>query len=108
MAEIVEQYAWNDGAEGAFRRLADQIADVARENSKLSESGAFQHVFSWFYDFGEVEFLRGNATVSGVFNGTFQRRGNMLHLTGKSEFRFYDEFKDPVNLRIEVGGTPYV
>jgi len=31
-----------------------------------------------------------------------------LHLTGKSEFRFYDEFKDPVNLRIEVGGTPYV
>lgn len=28
--EIIDQYAWKDGTEGAFRRLADQLADRAR------------------------------------------------------------------------------
>jgi SPP1 gp7 family putative phage head morphogenesis protein len=33
LREIAEQYAHGDGAEGTFRRLADQIADEARASS---------------------------------------------------------------------------
>lgn len=63
--EIVQQYAWYDKAEGAFRRLAGQIADKARAD----KSGALSVTFSNFYDFGDVQFSHGDGTVKGVFNG---------------------------------------
>jgi hypothetical protein len=101
--EIVEQYAWNDGAEGAFRRLADQIADKAR----TAKSGQFMHDFEGSYNFGSVEFSHGGGTVAGIFNGTVSRRDAVLEIQGKSDFEFFDEFIDPLSLGIEVGGTPY-
>ncbi len=107
LTEIVEQYTWNDGAEGAFRRLADQIADVARDKAKKSESGTLSYEFGWFYDFGEVEFSDGRSTVGGMFKGTFATLGETVEINGTSDFIFTDEFIDPVSLGIELGGTPY-
>lgn len=101
--EIVQQYAWNDGAEGTFRRLADQIPDKARD----AKSGAFSHIFGDTYKFGIVEFSHGASTVNGIFNGTVEHRGNVLEIHGTTDFTFFDEFKDPLDLGIEVGGISY-
>lgn len=103
LREIAEQYAWNDGAQGAFRRLTDQIADAARR----SESGSFSYDFEGVYDFGNVEFSHGDGVVRGVFSGTVESRGVMLQVRGSTEFEFSDIFEDPLGLGIEVGGTPY-
>lgn len=103
LREIAEQYAWNDGAQGAFRRLADQIADEARR----TESGAFSYDFESFYDFGSVEFSHGDGVVGGVLIGTVESRGAILQIRGATEFEFSDRFEDPLGLRIEAGGTPY-
>lgn len=59
LRKTAEQYAWNDGALGAFRRLADQIADAARQ----SEKGPFSQDFEGLYDFGNVEFSPGVRVV---------------------------------------------
>ena len=84
MREIAEQYAWNDGAQGAFRRLADQIADAARR----TESGTFSYDFEGVYDFGSVEFSHGDGVVRGVFSGTVVSRGAILQVRGATEFEF--------------------
>lgn len=52
LQEIVEQYAYNDGDEGAYRRLSNQIADAAREVG----SGNVEYDFDFSYEFGNVEF----------------------------------------------------
>lgn len=103
LREIAEQYAWNGGAQGAFRRLADQIADEARQ----SGSGAFSYDFGAVYDFGSVEFSHGDGVVGGVFTGTVESVGAMLRIRGATEFEFSDRFEDPLGLGIETGGTPY-
>lgn len=103
LREIAEQYAWNDGAQGAFRRLADQIADAARR----AESGAFSYDFEAVYDFGSVEFSHGDGVVRGVFTGAVDSRGAILQIRGATGFEFSDRFEDPLGLGIETGGTPY-
>ncbi len=60
---IVNQYAYYDGAEGAFRRLSNQIADKAREQG----NGQFSYVFDRSYDFSDVAFSHGKAVVEGNF-----------------------------------------
>lgn len=103
LSQIVEQYAWNDGAEGAFRRLADQIAEEGRN----ATNDTFSFDFRGSYEFGDVEFSHGGGTVDGIFCGTVEKRGDMLEIRGTSEFSFTDEFIDPLDIGIEVGGTPY-
>ncbi len=103
LREIAEQYAWNDGVQGAFRRLADQIADAARH----TESGVFSYDFQAVYDFGSVEFSHGDGVVRGVFNGPVESRGAILRVGGSTEFKFSERFEDPLGLGIEAGGTPY-
>lgn len=103
LREIAEHYALEDGVEGAFRRLSDQIAEEAREVG----SGAFTYDFGFFYNFGSVTFSHGNGTVKGVFIGIAEDHGDMLAIRGESAFTFSDEFKDPLDAGIEAGGTPY-
>lgn len=103
LSEIVEQYAYMDRNEGAFRRLSDQIADKARQVI----SGSVFHEFGWWYDFGGIQFSHGRGTVRGVFNGTVSEAGGLLSIVGESFFTFTDSFKDPLDLGIEAGGTPY-
>lgn len=103
LQEIVEQYAYNDGDEGAYRRLSNQIADAARE----VRVGNFSYQFGLPYDFGDVEFSHGFGTVSGLFEGTVALDGNILKIFGNTVFSFTDEFKDPVGIGIEPGGIPY-
>jgi Phage Mu protein F like protein len=103
LQEIIEQYAYRDGKEGAYRRLSNQIADAARE----AVSGNFHYDFELPYDFGDVEFSHGFGTVSGLFVGTVSLDGNILRIAGKTDFSFTDEFKDPAGMGIELGGTPY-
>jgi SPP1 gp7 family putative phage head morphogenesis protein len=92
LREIIEQYAYQDGTEGAFRRLADQIADRAR-------AGDFPYDFEAPYDFEGVEFSHGDATVRGQFGGTATVSGGMVHIEGVARFQFEDGFTDPVDLR---------
>lgn len=49
---------------GAFRRLADQIADAARR----PESGSFSQDFEGVYDFDNVEFSHGDRVVIRSLN----------------------------------------
>lgn len=92
LREIIYQYAYKDGTEGAFRRLADQLADRARV-------GDLPYDFEAPYDFGGVEFSHGNATVRGQFGGTATVSGDMVYIEGMARFRFEDRFTDPVDLR---------
>lgn len=103
LQEIVEQYAYNDGREGAYRRLSNQISDAARE----AGAGTFAYEFGLPYDFGDVEFSHGFGTVSGLFEGTVALDRNILKIFGSTVFSFTDEFKDPVSIGIEPGGIPY-
>ncbi len=103
LREIAEQYAYGDGAEGAFRRLADQIANAARSQG----TGALQYRFEGAYDFGDVAFSHGDGVVRGEFIGYVDDRGNMLRISGEANFEFSDEFADPLGMGIEVGGEPY-
>lgn len=103
LREIAEQYAYGDGAEGAFRRLANQIADQARKNGP----GAILVSFERPYDFGDVEFSHGHGVVRGEFDGTVEDRSGMLRIAGNSWFEFSDRFEDPLDIGIEPGGAPY-
>ena len=103
LREIAEQYAYDDGAEGAFRRLTDQIADKAR----ASGAGSLSYDFGDHYDFGDVAFSHGDGVVRGVFVGRVDDRGAMLRITGETTFEFSDMFEDPLDIGIEAGGTPY-
>ncbi|WP_116600310.1 hypothetical protein [Primorskyibacter marinus] len=87
LREIAEQYAYGDETQGAFRRLADQIADAAR----ASGAGSLRYDFGAPYDFGDVAFSHGA----------------MLRITGETTFEFSDSFEDPLDVGIEAGGTPY-
>ncbi|WP_265502939.1 hypothetical protein [Paracoccus beibuensis] len=103
LREIAEQYAYDDGTEGAFRRLADQIANEAR----ASGAGSFSYDFGAPYDFGDVAFSHGDGVVRGAFVGRVEDRGAMLRISGETTFEFSDIFEDPLDIGIEVGGTPY-
>lgn len=103
LREIAEQYAYADGAEGAFRRLADQIADAAR-NQRL---GTLRYNFEGAYYFGNIAFSHGDGVVRGEFFGRVEDLGNILKILGEINFEFSDVFADPLDLGIEVGGQPY-
>lgn len=103
LREIAEHYAYSAGYHGAFRRLADQIADQARK----AEHGSFTYAFAASYDFGVVAFSHGDGVVRGVFSGSVTHEGQILKINGNTEFTFSDRFEDPINLRIELGGKPY-
>ena len=103
LQEIAEQYAWRDGAEGAFRRLSDQIADASRR----AEAGTVAYDFEAVYDFGSVEFSHGDGVVRGEFNGVVVSIRDLLHIDGETNFSFSDRFEDPLGLGIETGGTPF-
>ncbi|WP_333822912.1 phage minor head protein [Pinisolibacter sp.] len=95
LREIAEYHAYSSGGDGAFRRLSDQIADAARD----STPGSVHHDFGKANDFGDVAFSHGNSTVAGAFDGTAERRGNMISIAGETNFNFYDVFTGPVDLR---------
>lgn len=95
LREIAEHHAYGTGTEGAFRRLSDQIADAARD----SLSGSVHYDFDNSYDFGDVAFSHGRSTVHGTFDGTSERRGDMISIVGETKFNFYDVFTDPIDLR---------
>jgi hypothetical protein len=103
LREIAEYYAYSAGGEGIFRKLSDQIVDAVRKAS----AGQVVYPFRNTYDFGSIEFSHGSGSVSGVFDGTSSRLGTILQISGETTFAFSDRFEDPVDLRIEVGGTPY-
>ncbi|MEX5727786.1 hypothetical protein Ga0609869_001139 [Rhodovulum iodosum] len=103
LREIAEQYAYGDGAEGAFRRLADQIAHKARESGE----GWLTYDFGDAYDFGDVAFSHGYGEVRGIFVGRVDDRGATLRITGETSSEFRDSFEDPLDIGIEAGGTPY-
>ncbi len=92
LQEIIAQYAYKDRAEGAFRRLADQLADRAR-------AGDLPYEFEAPYDFEDVAFSHGDATVRGQFVGTATASGDMVNIEGMARFGFEDRFTDPVDLR---------
>lgn len=103
LRDIVEQYSYKDGDEGALRRLSSQIAVEAR----MVRSGPLTYTFDFAYDFGSVAFSHGWGVVAGTFDGTVLESGSMLRIAGASKFTFKDKFEDPVGLGIEVGGDPY-
>lgn len=92
LREIIARYAYKDGGEGAFRRLADQIVKAARK-------GDLPYSFEGSYNFEDVEFSHGDATVRGRFEGSVIEVGDMLTINGTARFRFEDRFTDPVDLR---------
>ncbi|MFN0115325.1 MAG: phage minor head protein [Paracoccaceae bacterium] len=100
---IAEQYAYRDGDEGVFHRLAGQIASNARQQGE----GAISHEFRNAYDFGPVAFSHGCGVVRGYFSGVIRRHGSMLAISGRADFFISDRFGDPVGPGIEVGGAPY-
>ena len=95
LREIAEHHAYDTGNEGAFRRLSDRIVDAARR----SPSGSVHHDFNNTYDFGDVAFSHGRSTVHGAFDGTSERRGDMISIVGETKFNFYDVFTDLIDLR---------
>lgn len=103
LREIAEQYAYGDGVEGAFRRLADQIADEARGQGP----GAIRYAFGNVYDFGPVAYSHGDGVVRGEIVGFVEYHGVMLRISGDSRFQFSDKFADPLGMGLEVDGTPY-
>lgn len=103
LREVAEQYAYDDGTEGAFRRLTDQIVNEAR----AAGAGSLSYDFGAAYDFGDVAFSHGDGVVRGAFVGRVEDLGAMLRINGKTNFEFSDIFEDPLNIGIEAGGTPY-
>lgn len=99
LAEIANVYAYETGAEGAFRRLANQIADKARK----MPAGSIDDHFERAYDFGSVAFSHGNAVVKGDFLGTKTDLGEMFRIEGNSTFEFSDVFTDPLDFRERYG-----
>lgn len=102
LREIVEQYAYHDGQEGAFRRPSGQVANKAREEG----FGPIEYDSGRSYDLGRVS-SHGSGTISGLFLGWAEDCGDMLRISGESSFKCTDDFVDPVDLDIEVGGIPY-
>ena len=92
LSEIIEHYAYIDRGNGAFRRLADQIAHRAR-------LGNLPYPFESHYDFGSIQFSHGDSTVRGIFHGEMTDNGDMLRIDGTAYFEFEDHFTDPMDLR---------
>jgi hypothetical protein len=102
--DIARHYAYDVDGEGAFRRLADQIADKARKGGATS---TLTYTFDRIYDFGAVAYSHGGGRVAGSFSGAVDRHDAVIEITGAASFQFTDEFKDPIGQGYEAGGTPY-
>ncbi|MEM8986358.1 MAG: hypothetical protein AAGC95_06495 [Pseudomonadota bacterium] len=99
LKDIVEEYAYYTGAEGAYRRLSNQIAKEARNK----KSGPIRYPFGWSYDFSNVDIAHGGGVVEGRFAGFVSDRGGMLFIRGEIIFNFSDEFTDVAGIRDRLG-----
>jgi hypothetical protein len=80
---------------GAFSRLSGRIWDAAREIGEET----IRYSFEATYDFGDVSFSHGRASVEGLFVGFARQKGEMLVIEGSTAYRFKDRFTDPGDLR---------
>jgi hypothetical protein len=104
--EIVQEYAYFSGGDGAYHRLKGQIADWARNPRDPI------YPFKGSYSFSKVAFSHGNATVRGEFRGSIVSKGGMLKIDGVCSFNFFDVFTDPISVQERFAGintgTPQV
>ncbi len=85
--------------------LLGQIADAARKN--IDDN--FTYDFYDTYEMGHIVFDLGETTIGGVARGRSQLGADgALNLSGHVEFYHRDEFRDPLNIGIEIPlGTVY-
>lgn len=85
---VVEHYRDHHGA---FRRVAGQVADAARDQ----KVGSFVYEFEKAYDFQPIAWVHGDGAVSGNFQGTVRESNGLLNVEGDCFFDFTDVFTDP-------------
>jgi hypothetical protein len=87
-----------------FDRVKAQVSDVA----VARKSGVFSGSWDNSYNFKPVVYSLGGVTISGIFSGQAEKDGDIIHVTAKAQYRFYDEFTDPFSVRQYVFGTSEV
>lgn len=85
------------------KRLKDQISGEAREK----RDGSFSDTFYNTYGMTGVVFSIGDTEIGGKFSGTVEEQYGVLALEASFEFYLRDEFADPLDIGLEVGGNPY-
>ena len=92
LTEIVEYWAYKHGALERWTR--DIISDIRRDPTLNPPP-----FFDQGYNFGSVEFSHGRSNVRGEFSGVVEQKHGMFHISGKVDYKFIDEFTDPLDIR---------
>ena len=87
-----------------FDKVKAQVADAAI----AKKFGAFTRSWDNSYNFKPIVYSLGGVTIRGRFGGTAEKDGDIIHVTAKAQYEFYDEFTDPTNVRQKVLGTSKV
>lgn len=93
LLDPVIDYAQNK-SRSIFKRVEEQIFKKARE----SGAGGFSDFFIRVYNFGDLVWGIGNATVGGNFKVEVIDEGKFLIIKANIDYYFYDYFYDITNL----------
>lgn len=108
MDEIIDFYAnralAKDGENGVYRRINEQIIEKGLE----VESGDFSYNFTSTYDFADILFSLGEATVSGTFNGNIVGKDQSFIINGIIDYEFYDLYSDTFSIIESLDKIPGV
>jgi len=98
LSAIVDEYMTQ-----VEKRLKDQISGEAREK----RDGSFSDTFYNTYGMTGMVFSIGDTVIGGKFSGTVEEQYGVLAVEASFEFYLRDEFADPLDIGLEVGGNPY-
>ena len=97
-------------SQGIIGRFGEQIHGKAESIAK-PYNGQFTHGFHNSYDFHAVNYVFGDATLSGNFSATMtsiplnNQPGGTWHFQGYANILFSDIFSDPISLLETIYGT---
>lgn len=96
--EAIKRHAENE----IYPRFKDQIGNNIR--LKNIGSGPYSDDFERSYNFGDVSFMHGGATLKGRFEGHIKWEGSVQVFSGKANFEYSDIFSDPLSLIEKITG----
>lgn len=96
---VVDDY-WDEIKD---RFAGNHIATPARDQGVKSFDDDFGNV----YDMESIVFSLGKTTIVGDLRGSGREEFGVMTVSGRISFRLIDEFADPIDIGIELGGDIY-
>jgi hypothetical protein len=91
--------------EHAKQIMFDNVLNEVAARAKATQDGPFEDTWSNSYNFQNVVYSLGGATINGRFSGFAQKTGKVIHVEAQAKYNFFDTFTDPASKRQRKIGT---